>query len=60
MTYEKVTDFIKNVGFPIGVAIFLLWKVVPALEKLDASIQALNASIQWQTLILQRFDYSPK
>ena len=31
---QAIEDFIRNLGFPIAVAIWLLWQVRPRLDKL--------------------------
>lgn len=45
MTWLDVTDFIKMVGFPIFVAVFLLIRVESVLKNLVTAIHELSRSI---------------
>ena len=46
MEYEVVTSMIKDVGFPIVVAIFVLLKLNGSLDKLKTSIDKLTGEMQ--------------
>lgn len=42
MTAAEIIDLIKNVGFPIAVAGFLLWRIEPLLKDLIAAVRDLS------------------
>jgi len=43
--YDKAVDFIKNVGFPIGVAIYLLWKGDTVINNLSEAVKDLSITM---------------
>ena len=45
MDFETVTKFIKEVGFPIAVAAFLLWRFDRRLGELITEIRAFHVQI---------------
>ena len=45
MDFETVTKFIKEVGFPIAVAAFLLWRFDKRLGELITEIRAFHVQI---------------
>ncbi len=46
MEYELVTSMIKDVGFPIVVAIFVLFRLNGSLNKLKSSLDNLSGEMQ--------------
>ena len=49
MDWDKLTIFIKTLGFPIVVAIWFMWKVQGALEQMVVS-QAVTVELLRQLL----------
>ncbi len=46
MTIDEFMRIIGTVGFPIAVAAWLLWKILPAMEKLTESNHAVAAALE--------------
>jgi hypothetical protein len=42
MTLPEVADFIKSVGFPIAVALFVLLRIEPRIRELTAALVDLR------------------
>lgn len=43
---EEILNYIGNIGFPIVLSIFLLYRIEGKLEKLTTSIQELSSVIK--------------
>lgn len=43
--YENAVDFISNIGFPIVVSLFLLYRMEQRVEGLERTIQELTCSL---------------
>jgi len=53
MDLDKIAVFIKDVGFPVFVAMFVLWRLEPTIAKLTNTLRVLTGLIaeqQGQTL----------
>lgn len=44
-TFERIEKFIKEVGFPIGVAIWLLYQANTAIKELTETMNQLNRTM---------------
>ena len=53
MYYEKIVDFIKNVGFPIGVAIYLLYRGDTMLKEMTQAVETLTVATREQTRAME-------
>lgn len=42
MTAAEIIDLVKNVGFPIAVAGFVLWRLEPRLDKLIEAVRDVS------------------
>ena len=51
-TLNQVTDFIKNVGFPIAIAFFLLWRLDTTIEKLTTALTHINNNMNYLSQLL--------
>ena len=47
---NEIVEIFTNVGFPIGISIYLLVRFESKIEKLDDSIQELSKSIEKNSL----------
>ncbi|MGM9949220.1 MAG: YvrJ family protein [Lysinibacillus sp.] len=43
--YENAVDFISNIGFPIVVSLYLLYRMEQRVEELERTIQELASSL---------------
>ncbi|MCL5026637.1 MAG: YvrJ family protein [Chloroflexi bacterium] len=46
MDVDTITKLISNVGFPIFVAVYLLWRMEGVINKMTDAIDAINITIQ--------------
>lgn len=42
---KEAGGFVRDVGFPIFVAVYLLWQVQPALAKLNDTLASIQVTI---------------
>ncbi len=49
MVVEQVIEIIQGTGFPIFVAVYVLFRLEPAISKLDKTIRLLTIVVASQT-----------
>lgn len=43
--FQEIKGFIKEIGFPIGVAIWLLWEAHTTIARLTYTLEQLNGTL---------------
>jgi len=44
--FSEIKSFIKEIGFPIGVSIWLLWQAQTTMNELNRSLSQLTVTMQ--------------
>lgn len=53
MDFKPFAEFINQVGFPVGVAIYLLWRISKHILRLSHTIDKLEGTVKHMSYLLE-------